>query len=90
MTDELRKQLREGVDKIADGLYEVILQSYEMVEKDMPKDMSEAQKQAVFSSIFNACFESQKHMLDSTMQEVNSKVNDKAFVDKIAKEVKGV
>lgn len=90
MTDELKKQLRDGINQIADGLYNVILQSCEMVEKDMPGDMTESQKQAVFTSIFNSCFESQKQMLNSTMQDVKARVNDKAFVADIYKEVKGV
>lgn len=90
MTDELKKQLRDGVNQITDGLYNVILQSCEMVEKDMPGDMTESQKQAVFTSIFNSCFESQKQMLNSTMQDVKARVNDKAFVANIFKEVKGV
>ena len=90
MTEELKKQLRDGVDAIADSLYNVILQSYEMVEKDMPADVTESQKQAIFTSIFNSCFESQKQMLDSTMRDVKSKITDKAFVASVAKEVKNV
>ena len=32
MTNEQKQQLREGVNKIADSMYEAMVQSYEMVE----------------------------------------------------------
>lgn len=87
MTDEQKKQLREGVNKIADSMYDAMLQSYEMVEKDMPAALTEEQKQQVFTSIFQTCFDTQTQLLQKTVAETKQKVQDQDLVLKMSKEI---
>lgn len=87
MTDEQKKQLREGVDRIADSMYDAMLQSYEMVEKDMPTSLTDAQKQQIFTSIFQTCFDTQTQLLQKTVADTKQKVQDQDLVLKMAREV---
>lgn len=87
MTVEQKKQLREGVDRIADSMYDAMLQSYEMVEKDMPASLSDEQKQQIFTSIFQTCFDTQTKLLQKTVADTKQKVQDQDLVLKMAREV---
>ena len=87
MTVEQKKQLREGVDRIADSMYDAMLQSYEMVEKDMPASLSDEQKQQIFTSIFQTCFDTQTQLLQKTVADTKQKVQDQDLVLKMAREV---
>lgn len=87
MTDEQKQQLREGVNKIADSMYEAMVQSYEMVEKDMPSSLSDEQKQQIFTSIFQACFDTQTQLLQKTMADTKQKVQDQDLVLKMSREI---
>lgn len=87
MIDEQKKQIRKGVDELADNIYKAMVQSYEMVEKDLPSDIPDDQKQQIFTSIFNMCFETQTQLLNKTMAETKQKVKDQDYVLKVAKEI---
>lgn len=87
MTDELKAQLREGVNKIADSMFDAMLQSYELVEKEMPSSLSDEQKQQIFTTIFQTCFDTQTKLLEKTMAETKQKVQDQDLVLKMSKEI---
>lgn len=86
MTEEQKQQIRKGVDSIADSMYNAMLQSYEMVEKDMPASLSDTQKQEIFTAIFKTCFDTQTKLLQATIADTKQKVKDQDFVLKMAKE----
>lgn len=87
MTDELKSQLREGVNKIADSMFNAMLQSYELVEKEMPSSLSDEQKQQIFTTIFQTCFDTQTKLLEKTMAETKQKVQDQDLVLKMSEEI---
>ncbi len=87
MTDEQKTELRKGVDKIADSMYESMLQSYELVEKEMPSFLSDVQKQQIFTAIFQTCFDTQTQLLQRTMADTKQKVQDKDLINKMSKEL---
>ena len=87
MTDSMKKELRDGFNKLCDNLYNISVKSFEMVEKDMPAELTEEQKMQIFSNVFSACLETQKKLLDATTADVESKLKDKEFMAKAVKEV---
>lgn len=87
MTDEQKQQLREGVNKIADSMYDAMVQSYEMVEKDMPSSLSGEQKQQIFTSIFQSCFDTQTQLLQKTVADTKQKIQDQDLVLKMSREI---
>ena len=80
MTEAQKAQLKEQVKQLTDGMYDAMVKAYEMVEKDLPTSFNDQQKQDVFTQLFNTCFETQKSLLTSTMQDVESKIKDKDFM----------
>ena len=87
MTDSMKKELRDGIDKLCDNLYNTAIKSFEMVEKDMPSELTEEQRMQIFSNVFTTCLETQKKLLDATTADVESKMQDKEFMAKAMKEV---
>jgi hypothetical protein len=87
MTDSMKKELRDGINKLCDNLYNTAVKSFEMVEKDMPSELTEEQKMHIFSSVFQTSLETQKKLLDTTTSDVESKLQDKEFMAKAMKEV---
>ena len=53
MTDSLKKELRDGFNKLCDNLYNTAVKSFEMVEKDMPSELTEEQNADLFKYIYN-------------------------------------
>ena len=87
MTDEQKTQLRAGVAHLADQMYDAMIQSYEMVEKDLPSSLTEEQKREIFTSIFNTSLQTQSQLLQATMADVKNKVKDRDMVLQMTKEV---
>lgn len=87
MTDEQKTQLRAGVAQLADQMYDAMVKSYEMVEKDLPSSLTEEQKREIFTSIFNTSLQTQSQLLQATMTDVKNKVKDRDMVLQMAKEV---
>ena len=87
MTEAQKTQLKEQVKQLTDGMYDAMVNAYEMVEKDLPTSFNEQQKQDVFTQLFNTCFETQKSLLTATMHDVENKIKDKEFMNGL-KEVK--
>lgn len=87
MTDSMKKELRDGFNKLCDNLYDTAVKSFEMVEKDMPSELTEEQKMQIFSNIFTTCLETQDKLLKATTADVESKLQDKEFMAKAVKEV---
>lgn len=90
MTEEQKEQIRVGVAQLSKQMYDAMVSSYEMVEKDLPASLSPDQKQQLFTTLFNTCFNTQKQLLEATMTDVKAKVKDKGFMDKMTEEVKNV
>lgn len=90
MTEEQREQIRAGVAQLSKQMYDAMISSYEMVEKDLPSSLTEEQKQQLFTTMFNTSFETQKRLLEATMSDVKAKVKDKDYMSKAAEEVKNV
>lgn len=88
MTDSMKKELRDGFNRLCDNLYNITIKSFEMVEKDMPAELTETQKMQIFSNVFSASLETQKKLLDATTSDVQNKLQDKEFMAKVIKEVK--
>ena len=87
MTNEQKKELRKKVDEIADSMFDAMLQSYEMVEKDMPAELTIEQKQSIFTAIFNTCFNTQTQLLQKTITETKQKVQDRDAVLQMSREI---
>ncbi len=87
MTEEQKKQIRAGVAQIADQMYDAMVSSYEMVEKDLPSSLSEDQKREVFTALFNSCFDTQKRLLEATMSDVKTKIKDQDLMMQMSREV---
>lgn len=88
MTEQQKKQIRAGVAQLSKQMYDAMVSSYEMVEKDLPSSLSEDMKREVFTALFNSCFDTQKRLLEATMSDVKAKVKDKDYIAKAAEEVK--
>lgn len=87
MTEEQKDRIRAGVAQLSKQMYDVMISSYEMVEKDLPSSLTEEQKQEIFTSIFNTAFQTQSQMLQSTMTDVKQKIKDQDAVLQMAREV---
>lgn len=87
MTEEQREQIRAGVAQLSKQMYDTMISSYEMVEKDLPSSLTEEQKKQIFTTIFNTSFETQRRLLEATMTDVKAKVKDKDYIAKAAEEV---
>lgn len=87
MTDTQKEQIRAGVAQMSKQMYDAMISSYEMVEKDLPASLTEDQKQQVFTALFNTCFNTQKQLLEATMTDVKAKVKDQDLMLQMAKEV---
>lgn len=87
MTEEQKEQIRAGVAQVADRMYDAMVSSYEMVEKDLPSSLSEDQKREVFTALFNSCFDTQKRLLEATMSDVKTKIKDQDLMMQMAREV---
>jgi uncharacterized protein YcgL (UPF0745 family) len=87
MTDTQKEQIRAGVAQMSKQMYDAMISSYEMVEKDLPASLTEDQKQQVFTTLFNTCFNTQKQLLEATMTDVKAKVKDQDLMLQMAKEV---
>ena len=83
----MKKELRDGINKLCDNLYSTAVKSFEMVEKDMPSELTEEQRMQIFSSVFKTCLETQDKLLKATTVDVESKLQDKEFMAKAMKEV---
>lgn len=90
MTEEQKEQIRAGVAQLSKKMYDAMISSYEMVEKDLPSSLTEEQKQQLFTTMFNTSFETQKQLLEATMTDVKAKVKDKNYMSKATEEVKNV
>ena len=88
MTEEQKEQIRVGVAQLSKQMYDVMVSSYDMVEKDLPSSLTEEQKQQLFTTLFNTCFDTQKRWLEATMTDVKAKIKDKDYMSKAAEEVK--
>lgn len=87
MTEEQKEQIRAGVAQLSKQMYDAMISSYEMVEKDLPASLTEEQKQQLFTALFNTSFETQKRLLEATMTDVKAKVKDRDTMLQMAKEV---
>lgn len=90
MTEEQKEQIRAGVAQLSKQMYDAMIQSYEMVEKDLPSSLTEEQKQEIFTSIFNTSLQTQSQLLQATMADVKDKVKSKdrdMVLQMMAKEV---
>ena len=87
MTEEQKDRIRAGVAQLSKQMYDAMISSYEMVEKDLPSSLTEKQKQEIFTSIFNTAFQTQAQLLQSTMTDVKQKVKDQDAVLQMAREV---
>lgn len=87
MTEEQKTQIRAGVARLADQMYDAMISSYEMVEKDLPSSLTDQQKQEIFTAIFNTSLQTQSQLLQATMADVKKKVKDQDMVLQMAKEV---
>ena len=87
MTEEQKDRIRAGVAQLSKQMYDAMVSSYEMVEKDLPSSLTEEQKQEIFTSIFNTAFQTQAQLLQSTMTDVKQKVKDQDAVLQMAREV---
>lgn len=88
MTEEQKEQIRVGVAQLSKQMYDVMVSSYDMVEKDLPSSLTEEQKRQLFTTLFNTCFDTQKRWLEATMTDVKAKIKDKDYMSKAAEEVK--
>lgn len=87
MTEEQREQIRAGVAQLSKQMYDTMISSYEMVEKDLPSSLTEEQKREVFTAIFKTCFDTQTKLLQATVDDTKQKVKDQDFVLNMAREV---
>lgn len=87
MTEEQKEQIRAGVAQLSKQMYDAMISSYEMVEKDLPSSLTEDQKREIFTSIFNTSLQTQSQLLQATMTDVQNKVKDRDKVLQMAKEV---
>lgn len=87
MTEEQKEQIRAGVAQLSKQMYDAMINSYEMVEKDLPSSLTEDQKHEIFTSIFNTSLQTQSQLLQATMTDVQNKVKDRDKVLQMAKEV---
>lgn len=90
MTEEYREQICAGVAQLSKQMYDAMISSYEMVEKDLPSSLTEEQKKQIFTTIFNTSFETQRRLLEATMTDVKAKVKDKDYIAKAAEEASNV
>ena len=90
MTEEHREQIRAGVAQLSKQMYDAMISSYEMVEKDLPSSLTEEQKREVFTAIFKTCFDAQTKLLQATVDDTKQKVKDQDFVLNMAREVHNV
>lgn len=87
MTEEQKEQIRAGVAQVSKQMYDAMVSSYEMVEKDLPSSLSEDQKREVFTALFNSCFDTQRRLLEATMSDVKTKIKDQDLMMQMAREV---
>ena len=87
MTEEQKEQIRAGVAQISKQMYDAMVSSCEMVEKDLPASLTEEQKQQLFTALFKSSFDTQKKLLEATMADVKVKVKDRDTMLQMAKEV---
>ena len=87
MTEEQKEQIRAGVAQVSKQMYDAMISSYEMVEKDLPSSLSEDQKREVFTALFNSCFDTQKRLLEATMSDVKTKIKDQDLMMQMSREV---
>ena len=87
MTEEQKEKIRAGVAQLSKQMYDAMISSYEMVEKDLPSSLTEDQKREIFTSIFNTSLQTQSQLLQATMADVQNKVKDRDKVLQMAKEV---
>ena len=87
MTEEQKEQIRAGVAQLSKQMYDAMISSYEMVEKDLPSSLTEDQKREIFTSIFNTSLQTQSQLLQATMADVQNKVKDRDKELQMAKEV---
>ena len=89
MTDSEKIEIKTALNSYTDLLYNQLVTAIEAAEVELPGDIDDNQRHLMITSLIKSTFENQQAVIKKGFDEVNEKLKDKDFINKLREDVNG-
>lgn len=89
MTDSEKIEIKTALNSYTDLLYNQLVTAIEAAEVELPGDIDENQRHLMITNLIKSTFENQQAVIKKGFDEVNEKLKDKDFINKLREDVNG-
>ena len=89
MTDSEKIEIKTALNSYTDLLYNQLVAAIEAAEVELPGDIDENQRHLMITNLIKSTFENQQAVIKKGFDEVNEKLKDKDFINKLREVVNG-
>lgn len=89
MTEAEKIEVKAALNSYCDLLYNQLVTSIEAAEAELPGDIDDNQRHMMVTNIIKSTFENQQAVIKKGFDEVNEKLKDKDFINKVREDLNG-
>jgi len=89
MTDSEKIEIKTALNSYTDLLYNQLVAAIEAAEVELPGDIDDNQRHMMITNLIKSTFENQQAVIKKGFDEVNEKLKDKDFINKLREDVNG-